>query len=167
VELLPLEKKEGEATVNPPAQSPCTLCPERGPKIQLADTPLLKRRSQGGRTSQGFTLVYWNPQEHRHTPTGKEPKGKGWMDGGGGGGWNGMECSDELALNSLVIILVIIHIGPSLVRFPFLALTLPFSFTYGQGGNCAFGTRVSLLISVICFIFHLSNLYYIVFVCIS
>jgi hypothetical protein len=76
VELLPL-KKEGEATVNPPAQSPCTLCPESGPKKnQLADTSLLKRRSQGGRTSQGFTLVYWIPQEHKHTPTGKEPREK-------------------------------------------------------------------------------------------
>jgi hypothetical protein len=32
-------------------------------------------------------------------------------------------------------------------------------FTYGQGGNCAFGTRVSLLISVICFMFYLSNLF--------
>jgi hypothetical protein len=49
----------------------------------------------------------------------------------------------------------------------YVGLTLPSSFTYGQGGNCAFGTRVSLLISVICFIFHLSNLYYVVFVCIS
>jgi hypothetical protein len=36
-----------------------------------------------------------------------------------------------------------------------------------QGGNCAFGTCVSFLISVICFIFHLSNLCYVVFVCIS
>jgi hypothetical protein len=79
---------------------------------------------------------------------------------GGGGEWNGMECSDELALNSLVIILVIIHIGPGLVRFPFLVLTLPFSFTYGQGGNCAFGTHVLFLISVICCILNLSNLFY-------
>jgi hypothetical protein len=36
--------KEGEATVNPPAQSPCTLCPERGPKKQLADTLFVGKR---------------------------------------------------------------------------------------------------------------------------
>jgi hypothetical protein len=49
---------------------------EQSKKNQLADTSLLKRRSQGGRTSQGFTLVYWIPQEHKHTPTGREPREK-------------------------------------------------------------------------------------------
>jgi hypothetical protein len=43
-------------------------------KKQLADTLLLKKGSQGGRTSLGFTLVYWFSQEPRHTHTGKEPK---------------------------------------------------------------------------------------------
>jgi hypothetical protein len=42
VELLPI--KEGEATENLPAQSPCMLCPERGPKKQLADTLFVEKR---------------------------------------------------------------------------------------------------------------------------
>jgi hypothetical protein len=41
---------------------------------------LLKRSSQGGRTSQGFTLVYWIPQEHRHTPTGRRAQKKRGRD---------------------------------------------------------------------------------------
>jgi hypothetical protein len=46
VELLPM--KEGEATENPPAQSPCTLCPERGPKSNW-QTPFLLKKEKPGR----------------------------------------------------------------------------------------------------------------------
>ena len=42
MELLPI--KEGEATENLPAESPCPLCPERGPKKQLADTLFIEKR---------------------------------------------------------------------------------------------------------------------------
>jgi hypothetical protein len=46
MELLPL-KKEGEATVNPPAQSPCTLCPERGPKKSTGRHFFVEKKKPG------------------------------------------------------------------------------------------------------------------------
>src|ERR1700742_1443554 len=48
-------KKEGEVTVNPPAQYPYTLCPERGPKATGRHPFCWKRGSQGGRTLLGLT----------------------------------------------------------------------------------------------------------------
>jgi hypothetical protein len=72
VERLPI--KEGEATANPPAQSPCTLCPERGPKKATGKHPFCwKKGSQGGRTSQGFTLVYRFPKNAKTPPLEKSP----------------------------------------------------------------------------------------------
>jgi hypothetical protein len=71
VEQLPI--KEGEATANLPAQSPCTLCPERGPKNNWQTPFLLKKRSQGGRTSQSFTLIYRYPQKSNTPPLEKRP----------------------------------------------------------------------------------------------
>jgi hypothetical protein len=69
--------KEGEATVNPPAQSPCTLCPERGPKKTTGKHSFCwKKRSQGGRTSQGFTLVYRHLKKPTPLLSGKEPTTK-------------------------------------------------------------------------------------------
>ena len=53
-------KMEGEATVNPPTQSPYTLNSERGPDwcepSQIATGVTLARRGQGGRTSLNITL---------------------------------------------------------------------------------------------------------------
>jgi hypothetical protein len=51
---------EGEATVNPPTQSPYTLRTESGPqltKVKLIATGVTPREDdQGGRTSLYFTL---------------------------------------------------------------------------------------------------------------
>ena len=76
VELLPI--KEGEATENPPAQSPCTLCPERGPKKQLADVLFVEKRE--ARKVGLHRASPWSTESSRKQPplTGKEPRRKEW-----------------------------------------------------------------------------------------
>ena len=72
VESGATSKKEGEVTVNPPAQSPYTLCPERGPKKQLADTPFVeKEEAREVGLYWGSLPLFCHRSSHKRS-TGKE-----------------------------------------------------------------------------------------------